>query len=355
MSFRVPSGAARGRTAPAAVAARSRSASPRRGSPGGSPRGVAGGNWVISPASGRPIKVLGSKGERGDALDKLIRSGVASEAWLADATRYGDDPSNPGQPSPAARAAGKLYRDRSGLTGQTRENKVYYNSATGRTSKKDPSRAQTGGASTLIGPFDTEAQALDEAQRRGLRKTGAVTVRLTKAGVPYKKPAQYDTFVRGGAVLKTGERAYIPVGGPAYNAAFTNGTLVDGNTVDQLPRFTKAQKKAAAVAKSSARRPAGRVQSPREKRDNLAAVRAAQANRQFVFCVVNPNSGTTVGVEDTQGRTTGSARKIAKEQGLDGATNSEKVSDARVISHLRDLVNRGTLQKGRATKKCPGN
>ena len=57
-----------------------RAASPtRRASPGA---GGGSGNYVISPKTGRPIKVKDVNGEYGKALMQLMKDGVVDEAWL---------------------------------------------------------------------------------------------------------------------------------------------------------------------------------------------------------------------------------------------------------------------------------
>lgn len=357
---RSPSPSRRAATAPA----RARGASPQRrsASPARMGAGRAGpggsGNFIVSP-DGTVIKIYSERGGQltnvyASKLAKLMADGVANEAWLASAHRYQSNLDAQPEAKAVREALGK------GVGMNKRAKKYYYNSATNRVSQKDPSRAKTDGASPLHGPFDSLEAANAEARRLNPDRKAGKAPRLTKAGVPYKAVDHSgQQWVRAGAVLKNGERAYIVVGGPKYNELAAQKAMIDGAHVDQLPQVSNAQKLAETAARSSARRvSSGTKETPEEKRARGVALARSNAARSYSLCVVNPTTGTSIGVEDSQtGQATLNARKVAKETGLDKATSKSGgvfvVSDAQVVAHIRRKLADGTLKPGQG-KKCVG-
>jgi len=352
-----PARAGRGGTTPT----RRKSPSPARKAPsptrGASPRGrrLGGGgdgNYIIAP-NGHAIVVYKSVGgqlteDYGKTLQQLLDDGEVDEAWLENAHRHTS--------ALAANAAeGNAIREARGP--QQREKMFYYNAATNKISKKDPSRAVVGGTSTLHGPFST----MEAAQAGALKvnpnrksKLGAKVLRTKKDGSAYKQVDHSNTkWVYAGKPFANGARRPVVYKGPTYNELVVAGAKVDGVLVKDLVPVSNAQKLRDSEANSSARRPSSGKSKEQIHDERVARGKALAANNKnlggFEWCIVNPNTNTTIGVVRANGKVGGKAREVAHQLGL--ATDA---TDAQVVSFLKQKLDNGTLKRGKG-KKCGGN
>lgn len=323
-----------------------RAASPARAGrlgPGGE------GNYVIAP-NGHAIVVYSSRGgqlteDYGKTLQKLLDDGDVDEAWLANARRHSSALA-------ANEAEGNSIRAAHGP--QQREKMYFYNAATNKITKKDPSRAVVGGASTLHGPYPTlEAASAGALKINPNRKSklGAKVLRTKKDGSAYKEVDHSATkWVYAGKPFANGARRPIVYKGSTWNELVAAGAKVDGVLVKDLVPLSNAQKLSESEDKSSARRPSSgksKEELKADKIERLAGARAkAKALGPFLWCITNPNTNTSIGVVRANGSVGAKAKAVAHQLGLKaGAT------DEQVVAFLEKKLDDKVIKPGKG-KKC---
>jgi hypothetical protein len=247
--------------------------------------------------------------------------------------------------------------------GQThRPRAYYYNKKTNKISQRVVSRTNVGPNSDFDGPHDSKEQAAIAALKyRPDRKSRfARQPRAPKKNGEPVKTHENDYWVRAGDAYANGERHYIVVGSKKYNDLLKYGVLIDGVSVDQLPKLSNAQKLQQTKANSSAARPTSgksKEQLYDEKVARLARAREANKGVTYTRCVVNPDSKGIVGIANSKtGKVTRGAREVARALGLDSAAslhNGEyRVSDREVIAFLERQIETGKLKEKKNAAKC---
>ncbi|MFS8159755.1 MAG: hypothetical protein ACMG6E_05995, partial [Candidatus Roizmanbacteria bacterium] len=321
---------------------------------------------------------------------ELLASGDYTEAELGRLRRYATSKAaNAGEGQKRRDSVnGTTYRNGKKVRAKGRKRPVkYWFDKGSKRAQSHPDNFVPGPQSTLVGPFESALDARVWGYENGPRvkseplgETKAVptpgTDSYTKSnpatrgtGVKHSKKYANKQWAQIGKPGKGGVRAWALVEGPRWNTLIEGGGMLDGHKLNSshFRKYSTAEKEG--MSKSSQAKGRKLTDAERKEKNREAGERLkALKKRDWVLCVFNPNSSggnRAVGVEDANGRTTDSARRLASiigglkaatkklEKMLDSEETQYEVDDRTVINLIKDLIRKGKLTQAMGGK-CAG-